>query len=303
MILLFAARINEHCYRSQQCEAIDPSTYCSFKNRCVCRSGQTCIQPSIRLCKTKLDCNNINEYCGNGRCQTVKDLNEVCTSSDECDPNAQCSPIRSVCVCSPGFKVSPTKMICIPKEYCYTDLDCDRGFCSDNSTCIPGVPLMGQCFTTKQCQAYDENSYCNDETNECTCGPGYYKSSDGSCLLEGKCYVNADCDQDKDGLCYYNECVYLKKLHSYCKESKQCFLSTRYSLCDKGECTCLNGPEEDSETCPQYKKCKDNIDCSNIINSHCDRERNVCTCDVDHTLNIDGYCYKKALSPSSDRSK
>lgn len=310
---------------------MDINTYCSFKSRCSCRSGQTCATPSIRTCTDSSGCNSTNEYCGNGRCQVVKDLYESCETSDQCEVNALCSPSTKKCICQSGYKLSPVKMTCIPEGYCSNNLDCEHGYCdTETSTCIPGVKLSGRCTVTKQCQAYDVNSYCDGDTNQCTCGLGYYVSSQGICLLDGKCRINDDCRQDANGLCYYEECIYTKKLSLPCKESRQCYLETPYSYCEttdqrsgQAQCSCLNGyqnyddndkdddnddnddnqPPPSNANCKQWRDCNTNKDCSNIINSHCDHSHARCSCNTGYNLNVDGYCYKKSLSPTSDKGQ
>lgn len=301
--------MNDKCQRSGQCEAMDPSTYCTFNGYCRCKDGHKCRDLVSLDCSTDSDCGP-KQYCsGSKKCQILKTLQSSCSKDiEECQENAFCSDETRICKCKYGFKES-SRSDCIPQDTCEVNQDCKGGYCKQNK-CQQGVSLGQRCSDRRQCQALDGNSVCDKAINNgtCTCALFYKKSFKGYCISDDRCIVDEDCGQKTRGKCFVNECVYPKFLGEKCQTSEECLLTTHYSVC-MGKCKCLNPTSHQLQAfdnlCESKRFCKNSSHC--LAHQSCGKN-GYCLCDAGFEYFTDGICYKKrpqyrqdeALSVSSN---
>ncbi|XP_074597563.1 uncharacterized protein LOC141852447 isoform X2 [Brevipalpus obovatus] len=302
-------KMHDTCQRSAQCEAIDPDTYCSYDHHCRCKGGKKCRDPLSIICSEHIDCGT-GKYCSSsGRCQVLKTLGSTCENDVQCEEKAMCSKKLRVCSCKSGYKVSSIKMACIPDYLCISNTDCPKGYC-DSGRCKNGIPLNSKCKESRQCRALDSNSMCDrksefnggvgDGDKICVCAP-YYQESElkSMCILDGKCLGDADCKSEDDGGgCIYGQCVYPRKLSQKCETTNQCLQSVNYSMC-LGQCKCLNETDQLEGECNSERKCEHRSDC--LVNQFCDTSDRRCSCLNDYESHLDGFCYKKQLTPPQDK--
>ena len=158
----------------------------------------------------------------------------------------------------------------------------DDNSCSGNADCED--PLLPVCNDASACSNPCDATSCNaNETCTlddallpfCDCTTGFYRSDNGSCILNGTCGNNGDCNEDVP-LCQAAQCV--DPCENACDANEDCTLLTDLSI----ECECAAGfedPDEDG-TCTLActdTPCAENASCYNLGGTP------TCICDMGFT--------------------
>ncbi len=213
------------CMNSGDCKDKDPNACCnSNTHKCECCDGytknyETGLCEKSPECYIDSDCNDLCEYCDNGRCKPIKCPEGYTCYKGDCVKICDCNKGG----CPDGFTCIPYGDVCICVECigdCVTSDDCDTGcLCGNLKKCIPN-PCQGNCEDgtdcgegcgcdpiTKTCVPCSDKDCVTDECDSilgCGCDGSKCEDSDGDC--SGSCDTYRDC-AGKNCTCIDGQCV------------------------------------------------------------------------------------------------
>ncbi|XP_039261429.2 uncharacterized protein LOC120337636 [Styela clava] len=241
-------------------------------------------------------------YRWNGRIPSC--IEDRCSRTSSCSPDATCKNTRSraVCSCNEGFSGSGSictripcyKHTCTSEEVCVDrgdntgdyDCECKEGYVRDESSCIVDPCANNDCHKNASCSVVDGASVCS-------CNEGY-KGNGTMCevdpCFENNCHEHATCGASgKGGIsCFCDEGY--KGNGTHCEVAK----------CDPGE---LYGEEESivgmcndcEDTCCEEKKLRE---CRICIHMKCNGGE---VCGEEGLSRVPTVCVDKKCYENRDR--
>lgn len=263
------------CIVDSDCEDYQSETWDS------CNAEGVCTFEAITVCRDN------DGYCpGNCTATTDNDCQQLCTLDTDCnDANVS---THDVCMGTPRTCRYEAINECIDGDlFCpvgctsFTDSDCARDACQNNSDCPSQDPCRpGKCIDTPKRCSYEPITQCL--ANDACCPVGCNAASDVDCPREEECLFDFECDD------------YLNATRDLCSEARLCE-HVAITSCIPGDTYCPANCRYPQDTdCPAIDQCRSNLECNDnntATRDECSGTPKRCVnTQITACINGDGYC-------------